>query len=102
MQSSTWIKAGKLKLWTLVLSTVGLLGAAAIAYFTFVRSTPHINLENTVLVQSKNLHLQIKANGVVQPVRKINISPKEAGRIIELLVREGDQRSIRTNYCPYG
>ena len=86
-----WIKAGKLKLWTLVLSTVGLLGAAAIAYLTFAHSTPNINLENTVLVQSEDLQMQIKANGVVQPVRKINISPKEAGRIMELLVREGDR-----------
>lgn len=86
-----WIKAGKLKLWTLIILTVGLLGAAAIAYFTFVRSTPNINLEkDTVLVQSEDLQMQIKANGVVQPIRKINISPKEAGRIIELLVREGD------------
>ena len=51
-----------------------------------------INLEkDTVLVQSEDLQMQIKANGVVQPIRKINISPKEAGRIIELLVREGDR-----------
>ncbi len=91
MQSSMWLKAGKLK-WTLLLSTVGLLGAAAIAYFTFARSTPNINLEkDTVLVQAEDLQMQIKANGVVQPVRKINISPKEAGQIIELLVREGDR-----------
>ena len=86
-----WLKAEKLK-WTLLLSTVGLLGAAAITYFNFARSTPNINLEkDTVLVQAEDLQMQIKANGVVQPVRKINISPKEAGQIIELLVREGDR-----------
>ena len=72
MQSSMWLKAGKLK-WTLLLSTVGLLGAAAIAYFTLARSTPNINSEkDTVLVQAKDLQMQIKTNGVVQPVRKIN------------------------------
>jgi HlyD family secretion protein len=44
-----------------------------------------------VAVASKNLTVQIKANGVVQAVRKINLSPKEAGRIAQLYVDEGDR-----------
>lgn len=43
------------------------------------------------MVQLQNLSIQIKSNGVVQPIRKINLSPIEAGRILELLVREGDR-----------
>ena len=76
-----WLKAGKLK-WTLLLSTVGLLGAAAIAYFTFARSTPNINLEkDTVLVQAEDLQMQIKANGVVQPVQKLTSVRKKLGKL---------------------
>ncbi len=93
MQSSIWQKTGKLKPWMWGGATVGFLGAGAIAYFTFVsQSAPEINLaKDTVLVKVQALPLQVKANGVVQPIRKINISPKEAGRIVELFVREGDR-----------
>jgi HlyD family secretion protein len=44
-----------------------------------------------VLVKSQDLQLQIKVNGLVQSIRKINISPSTQGRIMELFVREGDR-----------
>jgi HlyD family secretion protein len=93
MQSSIWQKTGKLKPWVWGSATVGFLGASAIAYLTFyTQPAPEINLEkDTILVKAQNLPLQVKANGVVQPVRKINVSPKEPGKIVELLVREGDR-----------
>jgi HlyD family secretion protein len=93
MQSSIWQKTGKLKPWMWAGGTVGFLGAGAIAYLTlYAQPTSEINLEkDTILVKAQNLPLQVKANGVVQPVRKINVSPKESGKIVELLVREGDR-----------
>lgn len=42
-------------------------------------------------MQSQELSIQLKSNGVVEPVRKINTSSKDAGRIVALPVREGDR-----------
>ncbi len=85
-------KAKPSKLSLALLGVLGLLGVLAIAYATLRhKSIPPIDVESdTVLVEVQNLQVQIKANGLVQPVRKINISPKEAGSVAELLVREGD------------
>ncbi|MGE5659001.1 MAG: efflux RND transporter periplasmic adaptor subunit [Actinomycetota bacterium] len=92
MQSLRSIKVGKFKPWLVGITTVGLLGTITIAHKLLFQPAPDINPEeDTVLVQVQNLSLQIKANGVVQPIRKINLSPKEAGRIVELFVREGDR-----------
>jgi HlyD family secretion protein len=87
------IKFGKQKLWRVGIVAVGVLGTVAVAQnFLHSNSLPEINLEeDTVLVRYYNLRIQVKANGVVQPIRKINISPREAGRIVELRVREGDR-----------
>jgi HlyD family secretion protein len=85
-------QAGKSRRWKLGIAILGLLGMMAIAYFIIrPKSTPPIDLSrDTVPVQLQDLQVQIKANGLVQPLRKINISPKEAGSVAELLVREGD------------
>ncbi len=93
MQPSMPIKPAKSKLWKWGLPTLGLVGLLAIASAILnSHPQPDINLEqDTVSVNKQDLQVQIKVNGLVQPVRKINISPKEAGRIVELLVREGDR-----------
>jgi HlyD family secretion protein len=93
MQSSIGQKTGKLKPWIWGGATVGCLGAGAIAYLALTEpSVPELNLaKDTVLVKVQALPLQVRANGVVQPVRKINLSPQEPGRIVALFVREGDQ-----------
>ncbi|MGF1518969.1 MAG: efflux RND transporter periplasmic adaptor subunit [Nodosilinea sp.] len=92
MQQSLSIKVGKSNPWKLGLAALGVVGTAAIAYTLIGPSkAPDINPErDTVPVQVQSLPVQIKANGLVQPLRKINISPKEAGSVTELLVREGD------------
>lgn len=81
------------KSWLTGLITVGLLGSAAVAFAIARTQTPEIDLANlqTVMVESQDLKVQIKANGLVQAVRKINLSPKDAGRIEELYVDEGSQ-----------
>jgi HlyD family secretion protein len=93
MQPSVLINVGKLNPWIVGIATLGLVGTIAIAASVMqTQPVPDINLEKeTVQVQAQDLQIQIKANGIVQPIRKINISPKEAGRIVELLVREGDR-----------
>ncbi len=87
------IKISKFNFWKLGISAIGLVGTIAIAYIIFrPQPTPEINIEtDTVLVKSQDLQLQIKVNGLVQSIRKINISPSTQGRIMELFVREGDR-----------
>jgi HlyD family secretion protein len=93
MQSLMTIKISKFNFWKLGISAIGLAGTIAIAYIIFrPQPTPEINIEtDTVLVKSQDLQLQIKVNGLVQSIRKINISPSTQGRIMELFVREGDR-----------
>jgi HlyD family secretion protein len=91
-RSQSWkLKPWKPAPWKLSIALLGLLSLMAIAYLIFrPKSAPQILESDTVSVQLQDLQVQIKANGLVQPVRKFNISPKEAGSVAELLVREGD------------
>jgi HlyD family secretion protein len=51
----------------------------------------HLSSTETVTVGSKPLQIRLEALGTVQARRKIDLSPREAGRIIKLLVKEGDR-----------
>lgn len=44
----------------------------------------------TVPVQIENLAVRIEANGTVEPVESVNISPKNPGIVARLLVEQGD------------
>ncbi|OIP74675.1 MAG: efflux transporter periplasmic adaptor subunit [Oscillatoriales cyanobacterium CG2_30_44_21] len=46
---------------------------------------------NTELVESKSLSVKIKASGSVVPIQTVNLSPKQAGKLAELLVEQGDR-----------
>ena len=78
--------------WLIGLVAAGLLGIATKAYLEF-RSTPSKSDITSLIVEvkSQKIEIQIKANGIVQSVQKINLSPKEAGRIAKLYVDEGDR-----------
>jgi HlyD family secretion protein len=92
MQLPIFGKVKKPSPWIIGLLATWLLGTATAITFAFRSSTPKSDITNlTVAVASKNLTVQIKANGVVQAVRKTNLSPKEAGRIAQLYVDEGDK-----------
>ncbi|OLP16229.1 efflux transporter periplasmic adaptor subunit [Leptolyngbya sp. 'hensonii'] len=45
----------------------------------------------TVPVKTENLPVRINASGTVTPVQEVNISPKASGRLVELLVDQGDR-----------
>lgn len=45
----------------------------------------------TVFVEEKDITLRINASGVVQPIRRVNLSPKTQGRLAQLYVEQGDQ-----------
>ncbi|MEB3292334.1 MAG: efflux RND transporter periplasmic adaptor subunit [Synechococcales bacterium] len=45
----------------------------------------------TIPAQSETLTLRIRASGNITPRQTVNVSPKTAGRILELLVEQGDR-----------
>jgi HlyD family secretion protein len=77
--------------WLIGLVAAGVLGTAITAYLAFRTTASKSDITNLIVeVTSKDIAVQIKANGVVQALQKINLSPKEAGRIAKLYVDEGD------------
>ncbi len=44
----------------------------------------------TVPVNKENLNVEIAASGRVEPIKSVNVSPKEPARLIKLLVEQGD------------
>lgn len=48
-------------------------------------------LELTAPVESTDLTLEIRTNGSIVPVRSVNLSPKTAGRLEQVLVKQGDR-----------
>jgi HlyD family secretion protein len=86
-------KVGRFRRWWWVALGCGGVGAIATLYsLTIAQPPPALDLATeTVLVQTQDLQLKIKANGVVQAKRKTNIGPKEAGRVLALVVHEGEQ-----------
>ncbi len=47
--------------------------------------------ELTVPVKQQDLNLEIEASGRVEPIKNVNVSPKEPGRLVKLLVEQGDR-----------
>lgn len=90
MQLPIFGKVKKSTPWLVGLVAAGLLGTATTAYLAFRSNSHKEDITNLTLeVASQNLAVEIKANGVVQAVRKINLSPKDAGQIAQLYVDEG-------------
>ncbi len=80
--------------WVIGLVAVGLIGTAAgTAVVLRSRPQPLDVAELTVPVEAESITLRITANGTVQPVQSVNISPKTAGRVAELYVEQSDRVS---------
>jgi HlyD family secretion protein len=79
--------------WLIGLVTLfAVMGAGYFAYRQFVL-LPQQQAKNkvqTAPVERSNLTITITANGTVQPERSVNVSPKTAGILKQLLVQEGD------------
>ena len=45
----------------------------------------------TVPVEKQDLNVEIDASGRVEPIKSVNVSPKDPGRIVKLLVEQGDR-----------
>jgi HlyD family secretion protein len=76
-------------------ATIALLGATATGV-TLLRQNNAANTQKTwakytVPVESTQLTLKITASGSIVPERTVNLSPKNAGRLEEVLVKQGDR-----------
>ncbi|MEL6499815.1 MAG: efflux RND transporter periplasmic adaptor subunit [Cyanobacteria bacterium J06623_1] len=65
------------------------------AYRLVSSSSSQVDLESlTVSVKEEDLNLEIQASGRVEPIKSVNVSPKEPGRLVELLVEQGDRVKV--------
>jgi HlyD family secretion protein len=74
----------------LILGTVGLVGWQA--WQSSQQQTEQAQIElKTEPVVRQDLTIRVSASGTVQPITPVNISPKQPGRLAELLVDQGDR-----------
>jgi HlyD family secretion protein len=81
------------KLGAIALVLVILLAFGAIGYGIMGRRKPKTDLiaDLTVPVEYQNRTVRIQASGTVQPIQSVNLSPKNAGRLEQLRVEQGDR-----------
>jgi HlyD family secretion protein len=77
--------------WIIVVLLVVLLGGGFAVFRALTSSSQNQTAINdkTELVASKSLSIKIKSSGSVVPVETVNLSPKQAGKLMELLVEQG-------------
>ncbi len=78
--------------WVIGLMTAGVLVIGSTTYLLVNRATPKSDIAELIVpVESQNLTLRITANGTVKPIQSVNLSPKTSGRLLDLLVEQGDK-----------
>jgi HlyD family secretion protein len=81
------------KTWLMALATAGLLLVPTTIYLVKNKSLEQNRQLQalTVPVEAKTVTEKITASGEVQPVQRVNLSPKNQGRISNLYVEQGDR-----------
>jgi HlyD family secretion protein len=89
LKSSPKKHNNKFLMWLLGCSCIG--GIAYIAqHFAIANPAQTQNQFLTAPVEKQNLTITVAANGTIQPERTVNVSPKNAGILKNLLINEGD------------
>jgi HlyD family secretion protein len=89
-QENNKLNSPSKKPWLVVVVLVVLLGGGFVAFRVLTSSNQSSTAnDKTELVESKSLAIKIKSSGSVVPVETVNLSPKQAGRLVELLVEQG-------------
>lgn len=83
----------KFNRWAIGLLAAGLLAVPTTIYIVKSQAKPQAEIVQslTVPVEAQNLTVRITSSGTVQPVQRVNLSPKTSGRIAELYVEQGDR-----------
>jgi len=89
-KSLSQLKLNKWLLGLLLLIPIGGIGYVAYHQFVVLPQQQAKNKVQTALVERSNLTITVSANGIVQPERSVNVSPKNARILKQLLVKEGD------------
>lgn len=78
-------------LWLIVILIVALLGGGWAAFRVLTGANQELASTNDKLkvVESKSLAIKIKSSGSVVPIETVNISPKQSGQLVQLLVEQG-------------
>ena len=80
--------------WLIGVIAAALLGTAVVAGVSSRRSNSQAGLDDlTVEVEAADVTVRIEATGEVQPVQRVNLSPKTQGRLERLYVEQGDEVS---------
>jgi HlyD family secretion protein len=79
---------GKKKL--IIAALVVLMGAAIVAANLYFKKTDEITV-NAEAIQRRDLEAVVSASGKIQPKRSVNISADSMGRVVNLVVNEGDR-----------
>jgi len=74
----------------IIFSIVAAVGIGVAVYASLKKSDPPVTVE-TERVARRNLIEKVVANGKIEPVIQVKISPEVSGEIIELGVKEGQQ-----------
>ena len=62
------------------------------SYSLIKGSSREIDLDSlTVPAKQEDLNVEIAASGRVEPIKSVNVSPKEPSRLVKLLVEQGDR-----------
>ena len=78
--------------WGLGLGAAITLIFGSLGYVAINNAQPKQDLDElTVLVEAKDLTLRIQASGKVEPIQSVNVSPKNPGRLGQLLVEQGQK-----------
>ncbi|MGF1542826.1 MAG: efflux RND transporter periplasmic adaptor subunit [Pleurocapsa sp.] len=78
--------------WTIGLTLGGLLLFGSISYLVLKQSRGKVNLASlTVAVTQQDLNVEIEASGRVEPIKSVNVSPKNPARLVRLFVEQGDR-----------
>lgn len=82
--------------WIVKLGAIAVLIAGiglVVNFLLFSRRTSELREGTVEQVVEQTITLRIRASGSVVPIQSVNISPKQAGRLVELLVEQGDRIS---------
>jgi HlyD family secretion protein len=77
--------------WSIGVVAGSLILLGGVAHTIVRQQNSQIDVEAlTVPVESQTLKVEIVASGTVEPIKSVNVSPKNPSRLVELLVEQGD------------
>ncbi len=81
--------------WIVTITFGSLILFGVTSYFVLKQSRAKVDLESlTVSVTQQDLNVEIEASGRVEPIKSVNVSPKNPARLVKLFVEQGDRVNL--------